>query len=714
MLQPVALEQHEQITPRSNVSSEQSTPRDQRNSAPCLFSMRRRGSARAPSATHPPIFKRKVMTTYTLPTLSPLHEGEGLVHIPIFATLRWGETRVPGTIFVTNHRLLWEVSDAALSLGAEAIEGPEFIAVPIHSIDSLRLTKKGQAGPAAGGSVATLGEVVVKYAAQPQLKLLLGDGCEAPLLAALNMATLTPPTKPSDLRADVTRSLAFAHGGGGGVAMESTPGESAKLSISAAPSEKERKSESGRQESVPEETAPEPLPDVVGGLLDADPAELEEEYRRMGVGAPHSSWRLCRRNLKFALSPTYPHLLAVPAAVSDDDIARAAEFRSNRRFPVLCWKDPSSSAVICRSSQPKVGVSMSRNSHDEQLLQAIVDANPSAERLQIVDCRPRVNAELNHAKGKGYEHTTLQYRMARLTFAGIENIHVIRSALKSFLKELRHTAAPSRTRSLTPQEVAAEDSTGGGGLSDVDKISWIDLLRAVLRGGARVAHMVSVEKSSVLVHCSDGWDRTPQVTALAQLMLDCTFRTRDGFRLLIEKEWLAFGHQFAVRCGTIAPLEKESTTPSDDQIAPIFLQFIDCVWQLTEQLPTAFEFNSRYLITLLYHVTSCQYGTFLCDCARQRSALDVARRTQSVWHALSGPETINHRYQPTDELIVPDLKPGALRPWLAYYCRTDPYSGTFSPQRPVERTKPRPATSSRRGSGYIKVYLRRKSMNGYV
>ena len=38
-------------------------------------------------------------------------------------------------------------------------------------------------------------------------------------------------------------------------------------------------------------------------------------------------------------------------------------------------------------------------------------------------------------------------------------------------------------------------------------------------------------KSSVVVHCTDGWDRTAQLTSLAMLMLDSYYRTIRGFEV---------------------------------------------------------------------------------------------------------------------------------------------------------------------------------------
>ena len=58
-----------------------------------------------------------------------------------------------------------------------------------------------------------------------------------------------------------------------------------------------------------------------------------------------------------------------------------------------------------------------------------------------------------------------------------------------------------------------------------------------------------MEGRNALVHCSDGWDRTSQLCSLTGILLDPYYRTMNGFQVLIEKDWMRFGFQFAVRLG---------------------------------------------------------------------------------------------------------------------------------------------------------------------
>lgn len=160
-------------------------------------------------------------------------------------------------------------------------------------------------------------------------------------------------------------------------------------------------------------------------------------------------------------------------------------------------------------------------------------------------------------------------------------------------------------------------------LSGIQASGWLKHVRSVLETANFVAQTVE-SGVSVVVHCSDGWDRTAQTCSLAALLLDPYYRTIDGFQALIHKEWLSFGHKFNDRCGHIQIGDSK-------EVAPVFTQFVDAVWQLQQQYPFDFEFNERFLLTLHDHVYSCQFGTFIGNSEKERIDLQLPERTFSLW-----------------------------------------------------------------------------------
>ena len=70
----------------------------------------------------------------------------------------------------------------------------------------------------------------------------------------------------------------------------------------------------------------------------------------------------------------------------------------------------------------------------------------------------------------------------------------------------------------------------------------MQLLSTILKSTNQILKVLLENKENVLIHCSDGWDRTSQLCALTQILIDPYYRTIEGFLVLIEKDWLAFGH----------------------------------------------------------------------------------------------------------------------------------------------------------------------------
>ncbi|KAF4091369.1 hypothetical protein AMELA_G00036090 [Ameiurus melas] len=376
--------------------------------------------------------------------------------------------------------------------------------------------------------------------------------------------------------------------------------------------------------------------------------DMKAEYSRMGV--PNKLWHGTSINREYRVCDTYPADLFVPKSATLPVIIGSSKFRSKGRFPTLSYYCKETQAAICRSSQPLSGFS-ARCLEDEQMLEAIMKSNPSSRFMYVVDTRPKLNAMANRATGKGYENED-NYTNIKFQFIGIENIHVMRN---------------SQQKLIEVSDLCS--SSMGEFLSGLENSDWLKHIRSILAAGIFVARAVAEKGISVLIHCSDGWDRTAQVCSLASVLLDPYYRTLKGFMVLIEKDWVSFGHKFSHRYSHLNRDPKE--------VSPVIDQFLECVWQLMEQFPCAFEYNERFLISIHSHINSCQYGNFICNSEKERKLLCVREKTHSVWPHLwkNKLDCVNPLFRPdhsqTQGVLHPITNPYCFKFWRGLYNQFD-------------------------------------------
>ncbi|XP_076275006.1 phosphatidylinositol-3,5-bisphosphate 3-phosphatase MTMR4-like isoform X3 [Rhynchophorus ferrugineus] len=409
---------------------------------------------------------------------------------------------------------------------------------------------------------------------------------------------------------------------------------------------------------------------------------FESEMIRMQFQG--DSWRISKANENYKLCPTYPPYLLVPSCINDEMLESVAKFRSSRRIPAAVWRHTKNGAIIARCSQPEVGWLGWRSSDDEDLLKAISEAcnfdrNPptnscsdkdsvlshspgslhSDESLQItgvvekhenklliMDARSYTTAVANRARGGGCEYDEY-YPNCEITFMNLANIHSIRKSFHALRQLCMSSADQPNWYSL------------------LEGTRWLLHMSGLIKAAVTLATAIERDGRPVLVHCSDGWDRTPQIVALGELLLDPYYRTMDGFRVLIEREWLAFGHKFADRCG------HSGGSYDLNERCPVFLQWLDCIHQLMIQFPVAFEFSQNYLVKLVQHTYSNLFGTFLCNTQNERSEV-VLGRTFSAWEFLNSPSFKNHLYAPpsatgTSKVLWPKTNVRELHLWTEVY-----------------------------------------------
>ncbi|XP_040193888.1 myotubularin-related protein 12 [Rana temporaria] len=270
-------------------------------------------------------------------------------------------------------------------------------------------------------------------------------------------------------------------------------------------------------------------------------------------------------NEEYRLSKRLPPYFVVPISLQEESVSKF----QGRGIPIWCWSSQHGTALCKMGSLPKE-----------------VDDNA------IQDQRAFLNSVEKTLHRPPYEEVR------------IEDLSL---SLPS-LSEVQ--AAYTRFKQLFLIENSTDFwDTDSKWFSLLDTSNWLEIVRQCLKKAIEVIDYLETQKINVVLKEDTASDFCCVIASLVQIMMDSYYRTRVGFQSLIQKEWVMGGHRFLDRCNHLRSNENE---------VPVFLLFLDCVWQLVQQYPLAFEFSETYLTVLSDCINIPIFSTFFFNSPHQR------------------------------------------------------------------------------------------------
>ncbi|KAM9446398.1 myotubularin-related protein 12 isoform 1-T1 [Clarias gariepinus] len=276
--------------------------------------------------------------------------------------------------------------------------------------------------------------------------------------------------------------------------------------------------------------------------------------------------KIVTKNENFDLSVKLPKYFIIPTAVTDEDLAK---FPGNG-LPVWCWSHHSGCALFKSSSVP--------TNQEDGVVQAYMD-----RMLQAV-----AQNHLYSVKTEDLSETLPSLQDIQQSYTKFKQFFLIDNSTDFWVSDVKW-------------------------FSSLESSGWLDIIRQCLHKAVEVVECLEKENTNVLIMEEEGTDLCCVISSLVQIMLDPHYRTLTGFQGLVQKEWVAGCHAFLDRCNHLHGKDKECQSP-------VFLLFLECVWQLVQQHSTAFQFSETYLTVLSDSLHVPVFSTFLFNSAYQRES----------------------------------------------------------------------------------------------